>query len=138
MTAPDLLTLARFVLDRIAEDEQTALAAGGRTARGEQITEWRADGMQVVAEPDETLVVKHSWPREIKHITRHDPAHVLAELAVRRAAVESFAAWVEDNRFSLDQQDTHPLERLVRAWAALDADHPDYSAEWAPSSAGAR
>jgi hypothetical protein len=101
------VTLTEFLLARIAEDEAIALAATF------------TDGGTVYTDNDER------GPARLRHITRHDPARVLAECAAKRNIVRKFdcAAFTESSR---------PQEFLLRALAAVYADHPDYREEWRP------
>ena len=61
------------------------------------------------------------------HIARHDPAHVLADVAAKRAIVARAEAYLHGPRH---------LEAMaaVRHLAAIDADHPDYRQEWQPQA----
>jgi hypothetical protein len=74
------MDLAEFLLACLAEDEQAAKAAISRLGEGR----WHGVGPQVRDDRDH-LIVKHSWPNEIQHITRWDPARVLAEVEAKRA-----------------------------------------------------
>lgn len=77
--------LPEFLLARVDEDEQVARACIPTLNRSEG--GWHATDMQVRDDCDH-LVVKHSWPNEIDHITRWDPARALAECRVKRALLE--------------------------------------------------
>jgi uncharacterized protein DUF6221 len=69
-----------------------------------------------------------------RHVVRHDPARVLADVAMRRTMVSNLRtaidhAWQfgEEAREVVAQLAVMMLQRL----AALDADHPDYDPGWA-------
>jgi len=96
-----------------------------------------------------------------KHIARHDPARVLAECKAKRVIIEQHKDWpvlVERKpEFTEAGNDLHsmtyrvtqemvwlteqeyvkkfgveaPTTNMIRALAAVYADHPDYQQEWA-------
>jgi len=96
-----------------------------------------------------------------EHIARHDPARVLAECRAKRAIIEQHKDWpvlVERKpEFTEASNDIHsmtyratqemawltereyvkrfgveaPTTNMIRALAAVYADHPDYQQEWA-------
>ncbi|MFI5473226.1 DUF6221 family protein [Streptomyces cacaoi] len=136
--------LVEFLRARLDEDEATAEAARRQVAKRAcpppQVDEWaaRAGHWGVVpwlysgrAEADLA-----QWGRvEIAtlakdHIVRHDPARVLAEVAVKR---ELIRVW-ETVR---DVAGTGSLAegtgaRALQLHAAVYADHPDYQERWRP------
>ncbi len=100
------LTIADFLLARVAEDEVVAREAFNAYP------------------PDEPLPAMLG-----EHIARHDPARVLAECAAKRAVVA--LAWAygdgpEHPRTLALAADT--LRHLATAYA----DHPDYDERWRP------
>ena len=104
MTTPDLV---RQILAAIEETERLARAVvstinpttGEWVAAGEHGTEIRDSRGH--------LVVKHSWPDEIAHITRHDPASVLRRCTADRALIAEVTGWkhveCEDGWYSCSQ-----------------------------------
>ena len=123
MTA-DLLDFLRARLDddqRIAQDAVAKLGADG------DVAEWQADAWSVYCGGvgDGTLagtgrVFSGSWPDNpptsvSTHIARHDPAHVLREVAAKRAIIDMVNS---------------PPPMTLRWLAAVWSDHPDYRAEW--------
>jgi hypothetical protein len=85
----------------------------------------------VRSEDGDTLVVKFTWSQESRHITRWDPARVLAECDAKRRIVED----LQDEL--ANQHDPEPTtlqlaDRTLRALALPYADHPDYREEWKP------
>jgi hypothetical protein len=153
------VTLVEFLRARLDEDEQVARAAFSKMYP--RSAEWSASGMQVRtndplggAERPGTLVVQHSWPNEIEHIARHDPARVLAEVAAKRQIIDAYLE--ERSRRDIYQsadaraaEDAgvvpgqaiqrrasaalcRGLEIAVERLALPYADHADYRPEWAP------
>jgi hypothetical protein len=130
-TTTTTTTIPDFLRARIAEDEATAKAAAAGEAllpslRSVKASAWVPDG-------------------EITHIARWDPARVLAECEARRRIVE----WCgeRDRVFvgahfggdAMRESDFLPgaLKRpadsvVLRALAAVYADHPDYDQAWRP------
>ena len=117
------MTLAEFLLARIAEDEAAA---------------------RVVMRPDE----RHPWgdrtlspvpveriPNEVRgylgsswgeHFARHDPARVLAECEAKRRVV----AWVKQWPWRAEPPSS--VDGLLPLLALPYADHPDYDESWRP------
>lgn len=125
------VTIAEFLLARIAEDEEAATAATGKT--------WRVDDetypMAIqVADSHRDVVSGGRWGGEgnvfedgadAHHIARHDPARVLAECEAKRRIVERHLA----NRLASDEVEFE-TELVLRALASVYADHPDFREEW--------
>lgn len=131
------MTLAEFLLARIAEDEDAARAANGprwasgdgKISRGglyalDGDTEdgWAIAWFQLgVANESRQLprfsTVKLYAHENAVHAALHDPARVLAECEAKRRIV----AW-----------DASVDYGAVRFLATVYADHPDYRAEWRP------
>lgn len=118
-----LPALVAFLLDRLAEDEHTARAAGSDCG-----PEWReTDGFD--GGPISEV--------EARHIARHDPARVLADVAAKRRIIDLHAhcpeqAWDGSNitgdcRECIDEH--YPCGTL-RLLALPFADHPDYREEF--------
>jgi hypothetical protein len=136
--------LADFLRARLDEDEAVAQATGAKSERELSLGRWTQVDMTVRSEAGH-LVVKHSWPQEIAHIVRHDPARVLADVAAKRAIVDEHALldpppepdddWPLVCRRCEDRR-RHDAMRwpcpTLRHLAAVYADHPDYDQEWAP------
>jgi hypothetical protein len=73
------VTLTEFLTARLDEDEAVARKASHQKVAGPFHGDWRADSLalSVVADREDR-----------RHIARHDPARVLAEVAAKRAIVE--------------------------------------------------
>lgn len=131
------LTLAGFLLARIAEDEAAARAVPpldhnfdmGGNRQDERFVFGRtlpssADGMGNWS--------KHRGPETEAHFSRHDPARVLAECEAKRRIVEH-CTW-HSTVDGIDYRDFYgpEYETTVRLLALPYADHPDYRDEWRP------
>jgi len=146
MTDTARLTLTDFLLARIAEDEEIARAVPGpfwerAIERDGQPGRWGGIRAELVTLPAVHEYVKFSdevAPELARsrakpvadYIAHHDPARVLAECKAKRQIVESctagFAATSEAQLGWGAQGDT-----VLRALAAVYADHSDYRSEWA-------
>lgn len=98
------LTLADFLLARLAEDEAVAV-------------EMRDD--------TETWGNPYATGTSITYEDHFDPARVLAEVAAKRAIVEAYRHIIEP-----DPVRRAALEFVCRTLAKVHADHPDYDEEW--------
>lgn len=116
-------------------DEEAALAAG--SGRWKHDGSWQLEGVEhEVVGPDE---VAFTHPAYIDHITRYDPARVLAECEAKRRIVEEHrpggkegerycgCCWLDD----LEAWEPHPCPTM-KAIALPYADHPDFREEWRP------
>jgi len=143
------VTIAEFLLARIAEDEDAARRASIYAAAWTETHDtWQhvqADGHNVLSGAESVL----------PHVSRWDPARVLAECAAKRAIVEaapqrwsidparcrevnSFGGgyWIDCDGERHDMAiDPLPGEEILSpvlaALAEVYADHPDYRQEWA-------
>lgn len=139
------MTLAEFLHARIAEDEEVARAASPppwerigaphldpHTIFGRAGT--RPDALTHVAS------VELGWRRDedSAHITRWDPARVLAECAAKREMLRLHQHWANAAR-----QDPNPVTASVAAvmtdalvlTALAYRHHPDYRTTWPESAA---
>lgn len=118
MTATAPQSLAAFLEARLAEDEAVAQRAradyysvdGGGLRYGEV-------GYETL--PDLTI----------------DPARVLAEVAAKRAVLSHCDLLIRGGESSssiYDDGDADSGRTILRALAAVYADHPDYRSEWCP------
>jgi hypothetical protein len=127
------VTLIDFLLARIAEDEEVARSAFGGLYVGESqgtwtATEWNYGGIGLHSgdSSGEELLPGEERSAETEHITRWDPARVVAECEAKRQIVAGphgdadspYASWETDY--------------AMRFLAAVYADHPDYQQEWKP------
>lgn len=121
------MTLTEFLLERIAEDE-----AAARQAATDEGGRWIATGpTSIEASFGELTDSMGAWsgltevrrPSIAGHITRWDPARVLAECDAKRRFVEQFT----------DVGWSAPLRRRVLELVALPyVNHPDYDRVWRP------
>lgn len=128
MPATETLTVAAFLLARIAEDEAVARASvatfpDADFLRG-VLEEYSQPGSQSHADS----------PHIAHHIARHDPAHILAECKAKRAMVEMAMAVGRNARLApMDigfVNTAMTIDRVIRALAAVYESHPDYRPEW--------
>lgn len=129
-----MTTITEFLLARIAEDEAVAREADGRAWWIADGDEW---GSNVHDEATGKVVADQISDRHAAHIVRHDPARVLAECEAKRRVIEY--SWGDRlsiegewgsgrSREEMDAKDDVP--DVVRALAAIYAEHPDYREEW--------
>jgi len=142
----ETLTLAAFLLARLAEDEAAAAAAAGEVGD----PDWCAGGADyegIVVLSGAVEVANGQTTPTTTHIARHDPARVLAEVAAKRAIVGLHemvdhgltypgAPAACDRCQTVDGSTPTRIRGVwpcptLRALASVYADHEDYHAEWA-------
>jgi hypothetical protein len=129
---PDMQpNLDQFLLARIAEDKRIATDAALASGR----EQWTVADLPHSEPP-------HDQPAE--HVSRHDPARVLAECDAKRRLVQACRDSRPDLRFlgarppgladfPLSPSDQHQLAAVILALLALPyADHSEYRKEWRP------
>lgn len=121
--------LRAFIEARLAEDERDALEAEGNG-------NWDCPSTGVIQlggiKDLDGLVVA---PRAVAyHIERHDPARVLREVAAKRAVLAIADDSPEQDWDGRAHQHWLTVDKVLRALAAVWADHPDYLPEWAPET----
>ena len=104
------MTLTKFLLARIAEDEAVAREAGPDWISYQKADDYGMD--------DNTAV----------HVVTFSPHRVLAECEAKRQIVE-MASW-KGLKDSLDEVFQHGLGAAERFLVAVYADHEDYLPEW--------
>ncbi|MFI1524950.1 DUF6221 family protein [Streptomyces griseus] len=110
--------LVQFLRDRLAEDEQTARAAG--------------DGWYGY-DPEQQIAFVP--PEDSRHIARHDPARVLREVEAKRRILDEVVPEVEKAEEMIEDEwhtSTDAADDLIRLLALPYADHPDYQDTWRP------
>jgi hypothetical protein len=137
--------LIAFVTARLAEEEASAF---GMIAALEGVADWviREDGefdYTVTAGQLATEDVADMWREDAAAwIARHDPAHVLREVAVKQRIVDDYRITVNavrnvtgpeiDSRgYAAMRGGRDALKSCVTLLAAAWSDHPDYRQEWA-------
>ena len=116
------VTLADFLLARIAEDEQVARDADNRIYP----STWQETRDRV----------KSGW--HVAHIARHNPARVLAECNAKRRIVEAEIGQMLGSPSGYVDREVYERIRaradsdILRALALPYADHRDYRDEWKP------
>lgn len=130
MAETQTVTIADFLLARIAEDEEDALAADGtRWIHSDKIVTFEAlgpDGDYVDASSPISVDTRaNGW-----HIVRWSPERALAECEAKKALVERASS---EARTTAQLVTTANLaEYTLRALALPYAAHPDYRPEWRP------
>jgi hypothetical protein len=127
--------MARFVVERIDEDEAAAQAATH--------SHWRVttDPLGVHVEHDQPTPlgrVAEGLGRDMgvdgkpdaEHIARHDPARVLAECEAKRQILRNRPDTRGDEGSDGLAEDY--WDEAVKSLASVYADHPDYRQEWKP------
>lgn len=139
LTDPErAVTLVDFLLARIAEDEAKARAATPSPWLPHDQGWVDAGGEWIICAPYHGLDISD---QDAEHVTRWQPARVLAECDARRRIVElhgfDFAvpidadsSWEEDTVCRADQAEW-PCDTL-RLLALPYADHPEYDEAWRP------
>jgi hypothetical protein len=122
MTTVTAETLAAFLLARIAEDEAVARAARDDSAR-EAVSLRPIEGGQTAA----ALSV-------MEHLTRFNPARVLAECEAKRRIVELCAPgdWSAPHWRSYGEPGEDDRGDVLALIALPYVDHPDYREAWRP------
>lgn len=128
-----------FIGARLDEIEQDAHSCG--SAPWELLPEARQ--VNVSAEAIRNEKWKYGWGGYVgsfehvenaRHVARHDPARVLADVAARREIVSRLHASIERSwQFGEEARElvAQLAVLILQQLAALDADHPDYDPGWA-------
>lgn len=140
------MTLAEFLLARIAEDQMAAECASQPSLSG--IAPWTCEptgdpGQSIVWNGVGQAVASHAYHWQGQHVATWDPARVLIECEAKRRMVKRAAGLAEHYEPS-DPDQWEPLQyaaqesgenlgRWLLATIALPyAGHPDYREEWRP------
>ena len=136
------MRIDEFLLARVAEDEAVARAAIAVSS-----ADWVANNSLLMFLDHEcsALVLAdvdhYSQDPAWFHVERHDPDRVLAECEAKRRIIEQ-AHEASSDRYSVigefcvgrdetqEAMDTDPGETILRALAAVYADHPDFDPTW--------
>ena len=139
------MNIVEFLRARLDEDEAVARMA--------QADPWRVESDWTGMSDDSTLTTSESRTVfgcnhehlhgdgrgigvasrfEVDHIARHDPARVLREVEAKRRIVSTMQtaydqAWQDGASRPFIEA---TAQRVLRALAAIYADHPDYNPEW--------
>lgn len=119
--------LSEFLLARIAEDEAVARSAYGHrvNTRTREPDQWRQGVGALALEvfgPSES-VAETKGVAAAAHITRHDPARVLADCEAKRRLVEGLVRFMEGDYAPWN-------EGFLKIMATVYLDHPDYVRAW--------
>lgn len=131
--------LIAFLRARLDDDEALARQAfAGHNDAGPVWSEIWSGAVQL-GEHEDLLITNDSGVS--RHIERHDPARILAEVGVKRQVIElaehASALDVDvDGQFRIGARDTvtEPYigDEILRHLALPYADHPDYREDWRP------
>lgn len=130
--------LVAFLRARIDEDERAAWLAMGRrwAITGSRVVDAQADRAvrDVVAGWSPALIAEvPAVEGNRKHIARHDPTRVLADVEAKRQIISEYLA--EGHNPTGEMRDygyEAGLERALELLALPFEDHPDYRQEWKP------
>ena len=150
-------TLDEFLRARLDDDEAAARAAspGGwqygdveSVAGGMLYDTTRTIATMLYEQPEDHdgSIVRHMLSSEAdangRHIVRHDPARVLADVTAKRLILDlRYSTQLQADRAGSDP--THPFvitfrsqlityDAVLRTLATAYRDHPDYRDEWKP------
>jgi hypothetical protein len=124
--------LTAFITARLDEDEAIAKAAANR--------HWLTDDNIITLHPEHDGDGFMSWPTraDAQHAANHDPARVLREVAAKRAVLAWYADALDASKLFKEKLGTgthmataaESYLNVMRGYAAVWSDHPDYKQEW--------
>lgn len=91
--------------------------------------QWRAERTVVVLDTGAEIQDVYLGPAD--HIARFDPARIVAEVAAKRALVDTFEAAI---RVKAPVAYRVGLHKAVALLASVYHEHADYRAEWQPAT----
>ncbi|SRR5260221_12173642 len=106
------MDLAKFLNDRLDEDEAAARAASEAEREPWQVWEW-----------------EDQHPADVKHYGRHGPGRVLREVDAKRKIVALAALEVVGGR-EIDYDVRDVMDLTLKTLAAIYSDHSDYDKAW--------
>jgi hypothetical protein len=127
------MDLTGFLTARLADDEAAAKASYHDDQR------WITGEEGACLYPGEEVRANADRAADARHIARHDPGRVLREVAAKRAILDlaDKATGLDeqvDQEFGVGLRDevAEPMigDLILRALAAVYADHPDYDPAW--------
>lgn len=131
-----MTTIVEFLTARLDERETIAREAQEDTSDGrEEPPRWKWTGHEGVYAGRLAIAVDGFGYMDDtvgKHIARHDPAYVLADIAAKRKIL---ALHEEKSHRECRLCEPHDPDwpcRTVRTFAAPFASHPDYDESWRP------
>jgi hypothetical protein len=132
-----------FITARLDEDEAAAreLAGWPHWHHTPAVTAHGPIILIAAGEDDELEVasIERDLPEVGAHIARHDPARALREVAAKRAVLAWYADSVDAAALFKEKLGTgthmataaESYLNVMRGYAAVWSDHPDYKQEWA-------
>lgn len=141
-----MVDIAAFLTARLDEREAVARAVDDNSPPFDG--QWKNDNNRALRTyNDWVLAYKPNadpWPTGVlDHIAANDPAHVLADIAAKRAIVEDYQVVVANNAIDEAAQSDEvrsaardlvikSLRVVLLHLASADAEHPDYDESWRP------
>jgi len=151
------VTIVEFLTARLDEDEAVAREAAADSFGGPGEPKWKAyrvdqEGMSIWSADTKLAAYEYEVP-VTRHVSRFDPARVLADITAKRAIVAIHQPeqgpdtwyWLQrrckgcGSTWHKWLPDRPPTEigpergcPTLRALASVYADHPDYREEWKP------
>ncbi|MEU0133386.1 DUF6221 family protein [Streptomyces sp. NPDC006296] len=121
--------LLDFLRARLQDDEDYARNAyADHNDAGPKWYEQWSGALNIGEEEDLVLTNDSAISR---HMERHDPARVLAEVEAKRALLDDYERFVAERRRMMGGWDSYPeTSPVLTAFATVYADHPDYRSEW--------
>jgi hypothetical protein len=130
--------LTAFLAARLDEDEalarQAAQVAGPDWTWKTEVPEGCDYPTDYIKTPDGTplLDTMGGIEGDAPHVARHDPARVLREVWAKRKIIEVYEAAAASDDSATDRSiGMATLRMVLRSYATVWNDHPDYRQEWA-------
>jgi hypothetical protein len=122
--------LLDFLRARLQDDEDYARTAfADHNDAGPKWYEQWSGALNIGEEEDLVLTNDSAISR---HMERHDPAHVLADVEAKREVLR-LAERAHDYHETFMNSFAAAMEDALRLFAQAYADHPDYREEWRPT-----
>lgn len=145
------MTIVEFLRARLDEDEVAAKAAIDPSRPGTH-WEWEAPDEGGDPESPRWLRTVEEFPTTsgvgdlpgfplgydckatpsaaMDHIARHDPARVLREIAAKRALIADYQRYEAERRRMMNGWAPSTESPVIKAFAAVYSDHPDFDPAW--------
>jgi hypothetical protein len=128
------MTLAEFLLARIAEDEEVVRGVYTKGAWGSPGALSDHEGVEVYALDSGAPVATVHDRRDARQVARFNPARMLADCQAKRQIAQAVidGQWAQFPDYAGGY--VSAMEDAVAYLAAAYADHPDYRPEWRPTA----
>jgi hypothetical protein len=121
--------LVEFLRARLDDDEAYARNAFGD--HNDADPEWReiwSGELSLCADDRETVITGDS--QVSRFMERFDPARVLREVEAKRQIISEYERYAAERRRAMNGWDNSEPSLIIKALAAVYADHPDYQQAW--------